>query len=50
MKSMKLSSLLLCLWLIGAGLIQILGLHFNGIEYVMGGLAIAAGVLGLVGR
>jgi len=50
MKNMKLSALLLSIWLIGAGLIPILGLHFSGIEFIMGGLAIAAGVLTLLGR
>ncbi|HMV27695.1 MAG TPA: hypothetical protein PLG25_13880 [bacterium] len=45
MKGMKLSHLLLCIFLIGEGLISILGLKFDGIHFVMGGIALAAGVL-----
>ncbi|MCK6543888.1 hypothetical protein L6Q79_14535 [bacterium] len=45
MKGMKLSQLLLCIFLIGEGLISILGLKFDGIHFVMGGIALAAGVL-----
>lgn len=45
MKGMKLSQLLLCIFLIGEGLISILGFKFDGIHFVMGSIALAAGVL-----
>jgi hypothetical protein len=35
----------LAVYLILLGLVQILGLHFNGLPLVQGALAIAAGVL-----
>ncbi len=42
--------LLLAIWLILYGLIQVFGLHFNGSEIVLGLLAIAAGIFILIGR
>ncbi len=50
MKDLKISQLLLCVFLIGYGLITILGLKFSGIEFVMGGLALASGVLPFLGK
>lgn len=50
MKDLKLSHLILCIFLIGEGLVHILGLQFNGMHFVMGGLALAAGVLPLIGK
>jgi hypothetical protein len=35
----------LAVYLVLLGLVQILGLHFNGLHLVQGALAIAAGVL-----
>ena len=42
--------LLLAIWLILTGLIPLLNLRFSGLEMVMAILAIAAGVLIVVGR
>ncbi|HEV3204811.1 MAG TPA: hypothetical protein VGY77_10525 [Gemmataceae bacterium] len=42
--------ILLAIWLIAEGAILLLGLSFNGMHYVRGLLAIAAGVLILVER
>jgi hypothetical protein len=42
--------LLLAIWLILAGLMQLLNLSFSGAGTIMAILAIAAGVLILVGR
>jgi hypothetical protein len=42
--------LLLAVWLILTGLIPLLNLRFSGLEMVMAILAIAAGVLIVVGR
>ncbi|HKK06622.1 MAG TPA: hypothetical protein VKA50_12325 [Gammaproteobacteria bacterium] len=41
---------LLGIWLIGTGLISLLGLHFNGDRVVMAVVALVAGVLLLVRR
>ena len=41
---------LLAVWLILYGLVALLGLTFTGIGIVLGGLAIAAGILILLGR
>lgn len=49
MKTDKLGAVLLAVWLIFTGLIGLLSLSFNGIEVVMGVLALAAGVLLLLG-
>lgn len=46
----NLGMLLLSIWLIVAGLITLLGLTFNGLPLLMAILAIAAGVLILIGR
>ena len=46
----KLGILLLSLYLIAVGASEIVGLHFNGQNYVMGGLAVASGVLLLIRR
>ena len=46
----NLGMLLLAIWLILNGLISIFGLSFNGIDVVMGVLALAAGILILLGR
>jgi hypothetical protein len=42
--------LLLAIWLIMTGLIALLGLSFSGLPVIMAILAIAAGVLILIGR
>jgi hypothetical protein len=42
--------LLLAIWLILTGLIQLLGLSFNGLNVIMGLLALVAGLLILFGR
>lgn len=42
--------LLLSAWLILTGLIQLIGLSFNGLGLLMAVLAIAAGALLLLGR
>ncbi len=42
--------LLLAIWLILTGLIAILGLSFAGLSIIMGLIALAAGILILIGR
>ena len=42
--------LLLAIWLILTGLIELLGLSFHGLSILMGLLAIAAGVILLIRR
>lgn len=53
-RNMKLTQnpgmLLLAIWLILTGLIALLGLSFQGLPLIMALLAIAAGVLILIGR
>ena len=46
----NLGMLLLAIWLILTGLIVLLGLSFQGLPLIMGILALAAGVLILLGR
>lgn len=46
----SLGMLLLSIWLILTGLIPLLKLNFSGFSVIMGVLAIAAGVLILIGR
>ncbi len=46
----NLGMLLLAIWLIATGLISVLSLSFSGLPVVMTILAIAAGVLILLGR
>lgn len=46
----NLGMLLLAIWLILDGLIGLLGLSFSGLPLIMAILAIAAGVLILIGR
>jgi hypothetical protein len=46
----SLGMLLLAIWLILTGLIALLGLSFSGLPVIMAILAIAAGVLILIGR
>ncbi|MBI5032154.1 MAG: hypothetical protein HZB51_16610 [Chloroflexi bacterium] len=46
----NLGMLLLAIWLIVTGLIALLGLSFSGLPIIMAILAIAAGVLILMGR
>lgn len=46
----QLGTLLLAIWLIAHGLIQLIGLHFNGLPLIMAILALAAGVLLLLRR
>ena len=46
----KLGMILLSVYLIATGLQAFIGLQFNGSNYVMGGLALAAGVVLLLKR
>ena len=46
----NLGMLLLAIWLILTGLIALLGLGFQGLFLIMGILAVAAGILILLGR
>ena len=46
----NLGMLLLAIWLILTGLITLLGLSFQGLPLIMGIVALAAGVLILLGR
>jgi hypothetical protein len=50
MKITSIGMLLLAIYLILIGLIQLLGLTFNGMQYVTGGLAVAAGVCVLINK
>jgi uncharacterized membrane protein YeaQ/YmgE (transglycosylase-associated protein family) len=49
-RSQNLGMLLLAIWLILTGLIALLGLSFQGLPLIMGILALAAGILILLGR
>jgi uncharacterized membrane protein YeaQ/YmgE (transglycosylase-associated protein family) len=49
-RSQNLGMLLLAIWLILTGLIALFGLSFQGLPLIMGILAIAAGILILLGR
>ena len=42
--------LVLAIWLMLSGLIALVGLSFQGLAIIMGALAIAAGVLIVIGR
>ncbi len=46
----NLGMLILAIWLILTGLIQLLGLSFSGLNVIMGLLALVAGLLILFGR
>jgi hypothetical protein len=46
----NLGLLILAIWLILTGLIQLLGLSFSGLNVIMGLLALVAGLLILFGR
>jgi hypothetical protein len=46
----NLGMILLSIWLILTGLTQLFGLKFEGLSIVMGILALAAGILLLLGR
>ena len=46
----NLGMILLSIWLILTGLITLIGLSFQGLHVVMGVLAIAAGVMIVLGR
>lgn len=46
----NLGMLLLAIWLIVTGLIALIGLSFAGLNVIMGLLALAAGILLLIGR
>ncbi len=46
----NLGMLLLAIWLIVTGLVALLGLSFSGLPLILAILAIAAGVLILIGR
>jgi hypothetical protein len=46
----NLGMLLLAIFLILFGLVQIIHLSFEGMNYILGGLAIAAGVCILIGK
>lgn len=46
----ELGLILLAVWLILTGLVQLLGLSFTGLPVILGLLAVAAGILILIGR
>ena len=46
----NLGLMLLAVWLILSGLINLIGLHFAGLAILMGVLAIIAGVLLILGK
>jgi hypothetical protein len=46
----NLGMLLLAIWLIITGLVALLGLSFSGLPLILAILAIAAGILILIGR
>ena len=46
----NLGMILLAIWLIVGGLVALLGLSFSGLPLIMAILAIAAGILILIGR
>ena len=46
----NLGMLLLAVWLILTGLVQLFGLSFTGIGVILGVLALAAGIVILIGR
>ena len=46
----NLAQLLLAIWLILEGLNRVLHLGFSGFDLVSGGLALAAGILFLIGK
>jgi uncharacterized membrane protein HdeD (DUF308 family) len=48
--SRNLGTLLLGVWLVLTGLIQLVHLHFSGLSLLMGLLALVAGALVVVGR
>ncbi len=50
MPNKNLGMLLLAIWLILSGLINLIGLTFGGLPIIMGVLAIAAGILILMGK
>jgi hypothetical protein len=50
MPNKNLGMLLLAVWLIISGLVNLLTLHFAGLGIVMGVLALAAGVLIIMGK
>lgn len=50
MKTKNLGTMLLGVWLILTGLIQLINLHFSGLGVIMSVLALVAGFLILVGR
>lgn len=50
MPNKNLGMLLLAIWLIVSGLINLIGLHFAGLPIIMGVLAIAAGILIIMGK
>lgn len=50
MSGRSIGTVLLCLWLIAEGAVSVLSLTFNGIHVILGLIAIAAGILILLGR
>jgi hypothetical protein len=50
MPNKNLGMLLLAIWLILSGLINLIGLSFGGLAIVMGVLAIVAGILIIMGK
>lgn len=50
MNNRTIGVVLLCIWLICEGAVSVLSLTFNGIQIILGILAILAGILILVGR
>lgn len=50
MNNRNVGMILLAIWLILSGLVNLLGLAFAGLPIVLGVLALAAGVLILIGK
>jgi hypothetical protein len=50
MKNKNLGILLLAVWLILSGLVNLLGIRIPGLPLIMGVLALAAGVLLIIGK
>lgn len=50
MSNRSIGGILLCLWLIAMGMIAVLHLQFQAMDVILGIVAIAAGILILIGR
>lgn len=50
MNNRSIGVILFCLWLIAMGMVAVLSLTFQGMNVILGVLAIVAGILILIGR